>query len=99
MKKIEANVKEIEEFNKKIKYYNDELKKVLEDMKKDSILYEDMVDNKAGNLYKEVMQRELNKEIERVDNNSILINDKITYAISKYREFIREVGMSTTGRK
>ncbi len=98
MKEIEFNKVKIEEFGKKTKSNNEKLIRILEDMKKDSVLYKDMVDNKAGNLYKEVMLKEINKEIERVKKYDSLVADKIIIASEKYAEFERKVGEEVDGK-
>ncbi len=99
MKKIKFNKVQIEEFGKKTKVNNEKLVAILENMKNDSVLYQDMVDNKAGNLYKEVMIRELDKEIKRVKDNNVNVANKIIFAAQKYGEFEEEIGEKVNGRR
>ena len=97
MENIKFNRETIKEFGEKTKNKNAKLVEILEKMKNDSVLYQDMVDNKAGNLYKEVMLRELDKEIKRVNDNNESVADKIIFAAEKYLEFEEEVGEKVNG--
>ncbi len=97
MEKIIFNREVIKDFGNKTKEENNKLVSILEKMKNDSILFQDMVDNKAGNLYKEVMLRELDKEIKRVNENNTNVADKLIFASEKYTEFEEEVGESVNG--
>lgn len=99
MKRIVTNAEQLKEFGTKTKNECDNLVKILENMKKDSILYQDMVDNKAGNLYKEVMLREIDKEIKRVNETGTSVSEKIIFASNEYNKFKEEVGEKVNGSR
>ncbi len=91
MGKITVDCQSIREFGKKIKEESNQLVDILELMKKDSLTYEKMIDSNAGNLYKEVMLRELEKEKEIIKKNSEEWLKELTWIADTYNEMIEEI--------
>ena len=92
MEKILVNSDSIKAFGNKIIVAD-----IIRDMYKDSVLYNDMVDNKAGNLYKEVMLRELKKEEEKIINNNEVINNIFSDISERYNDTISTISNSVSG--
>ena len=99
MEKIVFNSSKIKEFADFITENNNRLINILDKMEKDSDTYSEMVDSKAGNLYKEVMLRELEKEKKKIlENNEVIVN-KFIYASQKYDEFSENIKERLSGNK
>ncbi len=86
MSKITINSETIFNFGNKIKDEGSKLVSILEDMKKDSILYADMVDSDTGNLYKDVMLKEIEKEKKHINESTEFVANKFLWIASKYNE-------------
>ena len=74
MTNVMVDSRTLQDFSKNIITERDKLNEILEKMKKASVLYQDMVDTKTGNLYKEVMLRELIKEQNKLNIRCNLIS-------------------------
>ena len=91
MNKVTVNSQSIIDFGNKIKEEGSKLTSILDSMKKDSILYSDMVDSDAGNLYKEVMLLELEKEKKHINESTELVANKFLWIAGKYNDTTEEI--------
>ncbi len=78
--------KTIMDFSKNIKIHGDKLNDILENMKKATVAYNDMVDTKAGNLYKETMINELTKEQKKLMNRCNIISNEFSEYANLFRD-------------
>lgn len=92
---IDAN--SIKLFGDKIIKENNKLLDIIMKMYDDSIKYDDMVNNKAGNLYKEVMLQVLLKEKEKITNNNEELNRIYTNIYNTYTDTINKISSSVRG--
>ena len=94
MGKMLVDIESINIFRENIISENNKLLEVINEMYEDSIKYERMVDNKSGNLYKEVMLRELQKEKETIINNNETLQKLFTEISSIYKSAVDETQKS-----
>ena len=94
MEKTLVNIESINAFKDSILQENEKLIEIIEKMNEESIKYSSMVNNKSGNLYKEVMIRELQKEKENILNDNEEIKRKFTEIIKIYEKVVNETSKS-----
>ena len=92
---IDAN--SIKVFGDKIIEENNKLLEIITKMYDDSVKYDDMVNNKAGNLYKEVMLKVLLKEKEKITSNNEELNKIYTNIYNTYTDVINDISSSVRG--
>ena len=91
MGRVAVNFESISKFEKQMKDNSMKLVDILELMKNDSVQYEEMIESKAGDLYKEVMIRELEKEKNIIMNNSEEISKRLSWITNSYRDMFEEI--------
>jgi len=92
-----VNAESVKEFGNKIIEENNKLLDIVIKMYNDSLRYVDMVDNKAGNLYKEVMLRELLKEREKIINGNAILDKTFKDIYETYSETYDSIENSVRG--
>ena len=86
MGKVMVNYSTVMEFSKKFKVESKKLDDILANMRQVCINFQDMVDTNAGNLYKEVMINELEKERDLLNKTS----EKISKEFENYANLFKE---------
>ena len=94
MEKMLVNIESINTFKEQIVEENNKLIDILTKMYDDSIKYDRMVSNKSGNLYKEVMLRELLKEKDKITNNNETIENIFSDVIKTYEAAVQDAKKS-----
>ncbi len=91
MKDVRVDILTVEEFGKEVKEETKKLIEILDNMKKDTLRYEEMIDSKTGTLYKETMHKVLDKEKDKVEYQGNSIGDKFINSAKSYHEAVDKI--------
>lgn len=99
MKDIKVDILTVDEFGKKIKEESQKLVNILDNMKNDTLKYDDMIDSKTGNLYKETMHKVLDEEKKRLEEKGTYVGNKFITAANEYTKAIENIKEGVRKRK
>ena len=92
MDKLKVDANTLAELSEKVKIENEKLKDIVSKISQLTVNNEEMLISDAGELFKTFMIGQQEKEIEEIENNNILIAEKLLTFSNIYDNTNEEIG-------